>query len=293
MMEAQVVRFYIGPMLLLLLMPAVQALGEQQFPPLEISKAKQYPACPGQQSGSRERVQALDISQPVDDKFLDEAWNNGVRVIFRYYDWEAGKDMTVDACRLGDRTQAGQPFDFAWKPGPTMIGKALTAEERDRLHARGFSIGVVFQHCNDKLATFVDTRRGLYDARRALESARQLVQPKSTTIFFSVDLDVTAATITYVERYFRTLNQIVKPKGYKIGVYGNGFTCSTLKKAGLADFCWLSQSTGFQDSLLYERGGQWDLKQCAARRPFIGSRIDFDANILNSRGGNIGLWQSK
>lgn len=268
-------KFRIAPLLLLLLMPAVPAFGQTQLPPLDISKARQYPACPGQPGASKERVQALDISQPADDKFLDEAWNGGVRTIFRYCDWEGGKNTTGDACQFGDRTQVDRRFDFAWKPGPTIIGKALTAQERDRL------------------ATFADSRRGEYDAERALESARQLAQPKSTTIFFGVDLDITPTTIVDVKRYFHTLVRVVKPHGYNIGVYGSGFTCTVLKKEGLAEFCWLSQSTAFQESLHYEKGSQWDLKQCAARKPFAGSRIAFDTNIFGSRGANIGLWRPK
>ena len=38
---------------------------------------------------------------------------------------------------------------------------------------------------------------------------------------------------------------------YKIGVYGSGAVCAALKAAGLIDYAWLSESTGWTGSKAY------------------------------------------
>jgi hypothetical protein len=40
-------------------------------------------------------------------------------------------------------------------------------------------------------------------------------------------------------------HDLVKAAGFRVGVYGSGQTCRTLKTAGYCEFTWLAQSTGW------------------------------------------------
>ncbi len=252
-----------------------------RFPPLErpnISIDRQWPGCPGGRP-SPDRVAAIDFSKPADAATLDLARALGVSTIIRYYDWPEGPN--------------GEDFDFYWEPGPTLPGKTLTRPERDLILSKGFSIGVVFQHRNDLMKTFLDRKRARYDARRALELTEELGQPKGSVIFFSVDFDARETNMPHVERYFKTVGALLGAARYKVGVYGDGHVCDRLKRAGLAAYCWLSMSTGFEGSKAYHDAGQWDLKQCATREPPRNSTVNFDPDVFNASNGRPPLWEPR
>jgi hypothetical protein len=283
----------LASILTLFLTAPIQAIANSQiqvFPPIERANPKQYPGCPGGPS-PEEFVKAIDFSQPADDGLLNAAWDQGVRVIFRYYDWEEIPDQPSRQCDFTDPTPFNRQFEFPWKQGSTLRRKTLTEDERDRIHAKGFSIGIVFQHCNDGQQTFTDQARAAFDANRALELADRLSQPRGTTIFFGADFNALANDIADIKRYFKVVGRAIKSHGYKLGVYGNGYVCKEIKHDGLASYCWLSQSTGFQDSQAYARSGEWDVKQCATRQPFGQSKVNFDTDILVNAKAGIGLWR--
>jgi hypothetical protein len=252
-----------------------------RLPPLEhpgIAIDRQWPGCPGGPP-SQERVAAIDFSKQADPEALDVARALGATTILRYYDWAEGP--------------TNEKFDFYWEPGPTLPGKTLTRKERDLIFSKGFSLGVVFQHRSDLRKTFLDTKRAAFDARRALELAEELGQPKGSVIFFSVDFDAREKNIAHVKGYFTTVNATVGAASYKVGVYGDGYVCAELKRAGLASFCWLSMSTGFSGSRAYHASGQWDMKQCATREASGGSQVNFDPDVFNASSGTPPLWELK
>jgi hypothetical protein len=252
-----------------------------RLPPLEhpgIAIDRQWPGCPGGPP-SRERVAAIDFSKQADPEALDLARALGATTILRYYDWAEGPTR--------------EKFDFYWRAGPTLPGKTLTQKERDLIFSKGFSLGIVFQHRSDLRKTFFDTKRAGFDARRALELAGELGQPKESVIFFSVDFDAREKNIEHVKRYFETVGEMVGAANYRVGVYGDGYVCAELKRAGLASYCWLSMSTGFSGSRAYHASGRWDVKQCASREASGRSAANFDPDVFNASSGKLPLWELK
>jgi len=105
------------------------------------------------------RVEAVDLSAPVNQSFLDQMQAIGINTIIRYYDHEK-------------RNPAGK--------------KLLRKAERDLILTNGFKTAVVFQHRNDQFASFT-ALRGRQDAERSLALAAENSQPKGSAIYFGVD----------------------------------------------------------------------------------------------------------
>src|SRR5437762_1611913 len=95
------------------------------------------------------RVEAVDSSAPVTQSFLDQIKAIGIRTIIRYYDHE----------------------------DETLPGKTLRRGERDAILMNGLKMGVVFQHRNDKFASFT-ALRGRQDGERSLILAAENAQPR-------------------------------------------------------------------------------------------------------------------
>src|ERR1700750_1835180 len=90
------------------------------------------------------RVEAVDSSAPVTQSFLDKMKAIGISTIIRYYDHE----------------------------DETLPGKTLRRGERDVIVMNGLKVGVVFQHRNNKFASFTASR-GRQDAERSLVLAAE------------------------------------------------------------------------------------------------------------------------
>lgn len=159
---------------------------------------------------------AVDLSQRVNQNFLDAMKTVGVQTIIRYYDHE----------------------------DETLPGKTLRRRERDLIIANGFHIAVVFQHNNNKFASFTPLR-GRQDAERSLALAAENAQPKGSAIYFGVDGGWrTAGEIATIKAYFAEAQAGLRGTGYRIGVYGSGLVCKELLQDGLAELCWLSNAKG-------------------------------------------------
>jgi hypothetical protein len=259
------------------------ARAASSFPHLLRLTPSQYSGCPGAKTG-KARFGAVDFSQPVDEALMEEAKADGVIAILRYYDW---KDDTPDArlslSALSRRSKFNRQFQYPWRSGPQFHGKILTRDELAVLHKAGFKVGVVFQHFNSDHRTFEDTARARFDASQALDEARNLHQPLNTFIFFGVDFDTSPSMYPYVRHYFTSVRERLRIASFKLGVYGNGHVCKRLFQDGLVSACWLSQSVGFRESIDYERSGAWALKQCATRKPFSDSAVEFDPDVIRGK----------
>jgi hypothetical protein len=257
-----------------------------EFPPLEKLGALQYAGCP---DGPRavDTVEALDASKPMDVVTLSQAKIRGINTIIRYFDWsEIGRKVT-SLTPFGPRSNFNRSFTYPWRPGPQFNDKGLTIEEVNLIHKKGFRGGIVFQHFYSDLRTFLDFGRATYDANRVVEAAQDMSVPTATTIFFGIDLDADSSNIKYISRYMQVAGEIVRSHGYNVGVYGNGFVCKRLLDAKQASSCWLSQSIGFNESQGYAGTGNWDLKQCATRRAFPGSKVSTSI-LLEKETGSYG-----
>jgi Domain of unknown function (DUF1906) len=271
-------------LVLLLVYASIPAVGNvassaATLPPFLFSPHTQYPACPGKGTAT-EQLAAFDFSQPADAALVHAAQALKVTAVLRYYDWEdKSLSSRLDHRSFSRRSEFNRQFHFPWRPGPQFHGKILSSEELRTLHSAGLKVGVVFQHFSSDPRTFLDAARASYDAGQALDLAHHLSQPPATVIFFGVDFDVSPSMYRYVHRYFESVHSYLKRSPYNLGVYGSGYVCRRLQQDGLVTSCWLSQSTAFQESTSYDGTGSWALKQCATRKAFPGSNVQFDPNV--------------
>ena len=214
---------------------------------------------PGSADVSSPMTDIVDISYGVGDQasYLAGA---GIRTVIRYY----SRDTGVPA-------------------------KRLTLAEARALSRAGLSIGVVHESRHgDRLANFTEDL-GILDAQYARGyAAGAIQQPSGSAIYFGADLDPSTKEVaSNIVPYFKGVASVMRSAGaasYKIGVYGSGRTCASILDAGLADYAWLAQSTGWADYKDFKESGRWSLQQLPSTK--IGE-IECDENIagLNGFGG--------
>lgn len=203
---------------------------------------------------------AVDLCEPVTQVFLDAAKTRGVGTIIRYYD----------------------------HPNETIRGKTPLRGELDLIKANDFQMLAVFQHNNNRLATFT-TERGKMDATRAVTLAKQWGQPSGSAIYFGADNDFAKSSEqTAVKNYASAFAEVVRKSGYKMGAYGSGQTLENLLNAGIIDYAWISQSRGFKGTKEFFASGRWSLKQ-EMPSDFGGLNVDF--NQVNPNKPEFGQWQ--
>ena len=89
-----------------------------------------------------------------------------------------------------------------------------------------------------------------------------------------------------IKAYFSAIKDVFNNADvkYKVGVYGNGLTCSTIK--GLyADYSWLNCATVHQGYTQYDSPDNYNIKQA---EEIVYNNITFDDNI--AVGNDYGQW---
>lgn len=203
---------------------------------------------------------AVDLAAPVDTSFLDRMREIGVNTIIRYYDHQ----------------------------DETLPGKTLTPAERDMIGMGGFTLAVVFQHHNDRIASFTPLR-GRQDAQRSLALASAVAQPRGSAIYFGVDgAWQNQYEMANIIAYFSEVKALLAGSGYRVGVYGSGLVCDVLVANGLAELCWLGSPTSWPGSQDYYRARKWRLAQLPTTE-CGGRSVDFDmTNGTNADYGQFG-----
>jgi Rv2525c-like, glycoside hydrolase-like domain len=206
------------------------------------------------------RVEAVDSSAPVTQDFLDQMKAIGVNTIIRYYDHE----------------------------DETLPGKTLRRGERDAIVMNGLKMGVVFQHRNNKFASFT-ALRGRQDAARSLVLAAENSQPRGSAIYFGVDGPWRAPhELANIMAYFQEVNTKMAGTGYRVGVYGSGLVCNTLLANGLAELCWLAAPTVWPDFSAWYQTKRWKLVQLPTTQ-CGGRSVDFNlTNGMEAEYGQFG-----
>jgi hypothetical protein len=200
------------------------------------------------------RIEAVDLSTPVSESFLDNMRAIGIKTIIRYYDHE----------------------------DETLPGKTLRRAERDLILRNGFKTAVVFQHHNDQLASFTGLR-GSQDAERSFALAKENSQPRGSTIYFGVDGPW--RELSNVVDYFTEVYARLARTGYRVGVYGSGLVCNALLTSGLAETCWLAAPTRWPEYHAYYQTRNWGLAQLRPTR-CGGREVDF--NLVSSADADYG-----
>jgi hypothetical protein len=118
-----------------------------------------------------------------------------------------------------------------------------------------------------------------------------------SAIYFAVDTDIGRHEIkTKTLPYFRGVAAGLKESclggiPYRIGVYGSGETCAAVLDAGLAQYAWLANATGWAGFKTFESSGRWHLKQQLTQKLKGGSAYAFDPNYVGAR--QIGQFNSR
>jgi hypothetical protein len=212
-------------------------------------------ACPNPLGAS-----AADTANPLSDKFLGTLKAAGISTIARYYDY-------VDE---------------------TLPGKTLTLAERDLVAAHRMSLIVVFQHHNDQLASFTP-ERGTGDAKRALELAAKLRQPKGSAVYFGVDGGwKSEADQAKIAAYFKAAHAVMAEAGYRVGVYGSGLSCARVITAGNGSLCWLANPKSWPGTSWALAHNAWSIRQ-GTQVLCGGIYVDFDRP--NGKLPDVGQWQ--
>jgi len=177
---------------------------------------------------------------------------------------------------------------------PSIAGKDLQPEETKIILGEGLSLASVFQHYNNCYRTF-ENNWGKEDAEQALRMAKAAGQPSGSAIYFGVDADWPYQQLRDpIIKYFEDVKRAFEGSGIAVGVYSNGCICNAIREKGLAQYFWLSGSTGHSGTQAFYNTGQWTLFQNAldVTPPQVGYAIDSD--IANSStNGYFGQWNER
>jgi len=180
-----------------------------------------------------------------------------------------GFDANVDLTRFADCLKsAGYEFICRYY-NVNNPHKNLTLGEAKVLVAAGLRLVAVWENGFPIKATYFSHQKGVFDGTAAYHFAEHNIgQPAGTPIYFAVDYDASQKDVKgVITDYFQGIIEAFKTISvnhpiYSIGVYSSGLVCSSLLKAGLVQFTWLAQSTGFQGSKTFK---DFNIKQLAAK----------------------------
>ena len=177
---------------------------------------------------------------------------------------------------------------------PSLPGKDLQPEEAKIILGEGLSIGSVFQHYNNCFRTF-ENNWGKEDAEQALRMAEAAGQPEGSATYFGVDADWPyQAMRDPIIKYFEDVKRAFEGSNIAVGMYSNGCLCNAVREKGLAQYFWLSGSTGHSGTQAFYNTNNWTLFQNAL--DITPSQVGYaiDANIANpSTQGYFGQWFDK
>lgn len=208
---------------------------------------------------------AIDVPMNIADN-ADDIAARGVRTVIRYYNHRNSNKL------------------------PT---KRLEAEEAAALTEANLAIAVVFQqrggaggHIDD-----LDAQSGRADAKRALQLARGLKQPKGSAIYFAVDHDYfRRSELDRIVPYFEEVRSALG-SDYKVGVYGSGTVATVMIRKELADLAWLAGATGWSGTRDMLKTDRWALFQKYLHKTWPGGAFTYDGNIVSPAFADFGQFR--
>lgn len=169
--------------------------------------------------------------------------------------------------------------------------KILTKSEAEALSRASIAVWTVYQIRHRQASDF-SAVKGASEADDALTYGRDTIgQPQGSAIYFSVDYDVSEEDYnTHILPHFAAISATFKSAGnpYRIGIYGSGYVCRMLSSAGLVQLTWLSQSSGFRETMQFSASRRWNIKQ---RMPVSGfCNFDDDVDPDDTQGADFGAF---
>ncbi len=177
---------------------------------------------------------------------------------------------------------------------PSIPGKDLEPEEAKIILGEGLQLAVIFQHYNNCYRTF-ENAWGKEDAEQALRMADAIKQPEGSAIYFGVDGDWPYKPLRDpIITYFEDVKKAFAGKGYQVGAYSNGCLLNALRQQGLAQYFWLSGSTGHSGTQAFYNANWWTLYQNALDITPNGLGFGIDTSIINpAKGGYFGQFDAQ
>jgi hypothetical protein len=180
------------------------------------------------------------------------------------YKGPLGIDLAIDTSNVVEELR-GSRIDFVarYYRDPTSSLPALSSQEARKLASLGLKIVAVWEQ-NSPDPENLSYSSGYSDAFSAYKQAKAVGQPAGSAIYFAVDYNAPASDISgSIEPYFRGVAAGLAAAGggrseYKVGVYGSGAVCAAIKRAGLAQYAWLTGSTSWAGTLDYN---DWNIRQ--------------------------------
>ena len=211
--------------------------------------------------------------------------HNGADSAARLYNASSSnnKDKTARAYKLGNEEFVARYYADAGEI--TNVDKILSVKEVESLKGHKIKIVSVYQDSSN-YASYFNASEGEKDAIVALSLAKERNQPAGSAIYFAVDYDASYGEMTNIKAYFSAIKSVFDNADvkYKIGVYGNGLTCSTIKVL-YAEYSWLNCSTGHRGYSQYDSPDKYDIKQ-AEQIVYNNNKFDDDIAV----GDNYGQW---
>lgn len=175
-----------------------------------------------------------------------------------------GIDLPTDASNaLNDIRDSKLDFVARYYRSRESRWPTLTAAEAQRLSLLGVNIVAVWEwHSHDP--AYFSYASGYSDAINAYTQAKAVGQPAGSAIYFAVDYNAPSSEISgAIDQYFGGIAAGLAATGngrpeYKVGVYGSGAVCEAMRRAGLAQYAWLTNSTSWTGTLDY---ADWNIRQ--------------------------------
>lgn len=174
-----------------------------------------------------------------------------------------GIDIPTDASDVLNELKES-PVDFVarYYREPTSRWPTLNAAEARRVSALGKQIVAVWES-HSATPSYFSQAAGYNDALNAYRQAKAVGQPAGSAIYFAVDFNARGSDLDAVMQYFRGISAGMQAASagrldYKVGVYGSGSVCDAVKRAGLAQYSWLSNAMAWTGSLGYSG---WNIRQ--------------------------------
>ena len=175
-----------------------------------------------------------------------------------------GIDLPIDRRDVSNELRESR-LDFVarYYRKPTSRWPTLSAEEAQLVSSTGMKLVVVWESHSHK-PDYFSYDSGYSDAMEAYRQAKGIGQQPGSAIYFAVDYNAQRADIAGpVDQYFRGVAAGLaaaagKAPEYRVGVYGSGAVGDYLKRAGLAQYAWLSHSTAWSG---YRSFTDWNIKQ--------------------------------
>ncbi len=159
----------------------------------------------------------------------------------------AGLDTDAICAPFASQIADGH-FDFVVRYYRPDSVSGLSKSEATVLAGVGLRLAVVFEGVPGAKPAHYVAQQGARDAAAALLQAERIGQPAGSAIYFAVDTDMLLDGVTNrALPYFTAIRAALAaaPVKYRLGVYGSGLVCETLKDRGLVDLTWLSGRTGW------------------------------------------------